>query len=265
MSKVSKLIFCITSGRSGSHYLQKVLSSSGCVASFGEKQPTMCGKHLRNINKFPYKNSYEDRKIKVKKIKEIIKGLPLKKHIYSETNHMFIKTFFDVVIDEFGKKIEVIILRRRISRVLKSFIELEYFGKNEVSYDWMSNPKASTAAINCIGDFKKMDHYDRCIAYLIDIEARAQRFKKDYPNIKTHEVSVEDLNDKKSVISLFNSLEIPCKNSDLSMIGHVVNDRSKRKSHFGNNINLGYCKKRCNQYIKEAKNMGILIPQTIKV
>jgi len=260
MSKISRLFFCINSGRSGSHYLQKLLSTSPEIASFGEQAPTMSGKYLHAVNKYPYSVSYDDRKIKTDKIENIITNLPKSKLVYSETNHMFIKTFFDVVIDHFGPKVEVIILRRNLANTLKSFIELDYLGKNHVSYDWMVNTDSPTAATRALGKFKQMSHYNRCIAYLLDIEARALRFQKDYPNIKTHEVRVENLNDVKNVKIFFKQLGISYTKETQSVLGNAVNTRQSRKKHFNNITTVDLCAKKCRQYINRAKVAGIDVP-----
>jgi hypothetical protein len=263
MNNISKLLFCINSGRAGSHYLQQLLDLSPIVASFGEQAPTMSGKYLHLVNEHPYSFSYNDRLIKVNKINEMIRNLPQNKTIYSETNHMFIKTFFDVVMDNFGDKIEIIILRRNLASTLKSFIALDYLGKNTVSYDWMVRSDSPTSALKTHIAFKKMDHCERCIAYLLDIEARAQRFKKQYPNIRMHEVRVEELNDIQNVLKLFNNLGITDVLPDNNIIGTAVNTKEMRKRHFNNNISLEQCAQKCRKYIKCAQMAGIDVPPVI--
>jgi len=60
---------------------------------------------------------------------------------------MFIKTYFDVIMNDF-LNVDVIILRRDIASVLKSFIELGYFSKsNKMWPKWMHYPDAVTSAI----------------------------------------------------------------------------------------------------------------------
>ncbi|MHA2426863.1 MAG: hypothetical protein ACXADB_02395 [Candidatus Hermodarchaeia archaeon] len=220
----------------------------------------MCEKHLWAVNEKPYAASYDSRLVKVKKIEKMLKRLPAGKSIYSETNHMFIKTFFDVVMDRFGDDVEVIILRRNLANTLKSFIELEYLGKNHVSYDWMVSPEAPSAAIKCIKSFNSMDHYDKCIAYLIDIEARALRFQQDYPKTKVHEVRLEELNSKQSVVSLFEKLGITPTDQLDTVVGNTINRRKSRKSHFNTKTTLEHCTLRCRRYIKTAREMGIDVP-----
>ena len=176
---------------------------------------------------------------------------------------MFIKTFFDVVIDEF-KNIEVIILRRDLSFVLKSFIELGYFSdKNPAWMDWMTSPNAKTAALSCTGHDDKLDQYDLCIAYLFDIEARALRFQKKYPFVKTHAARLESLSNYSNVEALFQSLKITPTDKTQEMIGRLINTRSKAKDKYNNPCSIEYCKERIGKYVEQAKSMGIILPTTL--
>ena len=135
----NRMLFCINSGRSGSEYLSKLLCTAKGVNSFHEPEPNMSGKYLRMINEFQYPETFKKRRYKCKGIKKILKRMS-SNEIYCETNHMFIKTFFDVILEDF-KNVEVIILRRELSLVLKSgmatktvwakYYEILKAGKNE--------------------------------------------------------------------------------------------------------------------------------------
>jgi len=46
------------------------------------------------------------------------------------------------------------------------------------------------------------------IAYLVDIEARAQRFIKEYPNCNVYEVDIENCDELDYIFNLFNNLNI---------------------------------------------------------
>ena len=261
-SNQHRLLFCINSGRSGSNYLSRILGTANEIRSYHEAEPTMTGEYLHMINTAPYSASFYRRKIKSKAINRILRELP-PEGIYCETSHMFIKTFFDVIIENF-KHVEVIILRRELPLVLKSFIELNYFSpENTVWPHWMSSPNAQTAALPCIGSDEELDHYDRCIAYLIDIEARAQRFKKDYSSVKTHEIRLESLNNYDKVSNLFQDLRIIPTDKTKEIIGQVINDRNQRKREFNSKTDVEYCRERIALYFKKAKTMGISIPGTL--
>jgi len=257
-----KLIFCINSGRSGSHYLVTLLNTAKEIRAFHEPEPAMNGQYLQLINQYEYKDTYGRRKIKCNAIRKTLREMEENK-IYCETNHMFIKTFFDVVIDAF-KNVGIIILRRELVHVLKSFIELNYFtNKNEAWKDWMSSPNAKTHAIDCIDKDENLDQYDLCIAYLIDIEARIQRFLGKYPHLPIYEVRLEQLNDIESVKKLFAELDITMTHETYKVIGEKVNTREKRKKEFDNHTSLEYCRERIIEYIEKADLRGIKIPKSI--
>lgn len=257
-----RLIFCINSGRAGSNYLAELLGTAREVISFHEADPNMAGKYLHSLHKCSYAETRGERRIKSEAIKKILKSFS-RDQVYCETNHMFIKTFFDVIIEDF-EYVEVIILRRQLALVLKSFIELNYFtNKNEIWPDWMSSPNAQTAAIRCISQDEKLDQYDLCIAYLIDIEARIGRFRREYPWIKTHDVRLEALNDYKNVERLFDDLLITSTKKTKKITGRIVNVRHQRKREFNNKAQVRYCRERIDLYLTKAKSMGMQLPNTL--
>ena len=259
-----RLIFCINSGRAGSNYLSELLGTAEEVLSYHEANPRMTGDYLTMINREDYSKSFAKRKFKSSEIKNLLLGFP-DNTIYFESNHMFIKTFFDVVIQEFPK-VEVIILRRYLPNVLKSFIELGYFSEKNQSWKfWMSSPNAATAAIPCIDTDKNLDQWDLSIAYLIDIEARVMRFKEQYPNIKTYEVRLESLNDFDKVASLFEEINITPSEATKAMCSKQINQRQgvKKKYGGGQDVSLSYCRERIEQYIKKAHVLNIPLPKTL--
>ena len=255
-------MFCINPGRSGSNYLSELLGTARDVVSFHEAEPTMTHEYIKMINTQSYAETASLRRRKVEAIKKILETLP-PGAIYCETNHMFIKTFYDVVFEDL-KSIEVIILRRDLASVLKSFIELNYFSPNNpVWSNWMSSPNAATAAVQAIAEDSEMDQYDLCIAYLIDIEGRAQRFQRELPWVKVHEVWLENLNNFDTVKNFFDKLRITPTTETQHLVGRIVNERSQTKKFFNNPIDLKYCHQRIAEYIAKAKSYQIRLPEYI--
>jgi hypothetical protein len=109
-----RAIFCITTGRSGSGYLHKILNMGENVKSYHEPYPTMFFKYLRSVINNGLINTYHTRfDAKLPPILDILKD----GHIYAETNHAFIKTFYDIVTDQLmdmNCRLDIIILRRYI-------------------------------------------------------------------------------------------------------------------------------------------------------
>ncbi len=255
------MIFCINSGRSGSRYLTELFRTARDVKSFHEAKPNMSGEPLRLINALPLEASREVRRVKLCAIADSLRGM-LPHEVYAETNHMFIKTFFDVVLAEFSN-VDVVILRRSLPHVLKSFIELGYYSPlNPTAWQWMSSPNAATAALRALAPDDRLDQYDAAIAYLLDIEARAQRFVRDYPSVRTHETRLEELLDRDGVAAFFQRLNLVPTARTWEFAGQMVNDRSHKKRQFNNRTTLDECRRRLHDYVARAEKAGIVIPRT---
>lgn len=260
-----RLIFCINSGRAGSNYLAELLDSAVGVNSFHEPNPKMIGEHLDLINQYRYEQTFKKRNFKVGRIKELLLRLP-EKSVYCETSHMFIKTFFDVVTERFPGQIEVIVLRRYLPRVVKSFIELGYFSERNKTWPlWMSSPNAATSAIACLDLDNNLDQYDLIIAYLIDIEARFLRFKTQYPNTKLHEVRVESLNIFSNTKTFFEQLRITPSETTKNLCNKQVNQKKPTKKKYSGDkeVDLNYCQERIANYIQKATALNLKIPPTL--
>ena len=253
------LIFSINSGRAGSKYLAQLLGTAPDVESFHEAEPKMSGEFIGMINAAPFADSKEKRRIKSEKIAEVLRGSD-PAATYAETNHAFIKTFFDVVLEDF-RNVEVIILRRDLPLVLKSFIELRYFSaRNPLAYSWMSSPNAAMAALPALAPDAMLDQFDLCIAYLLDIEARTERFQKEYPNVRRYEVRLEELNESGRVQDLFRRLGLTLTQATAELCGRVINERQPRKQAIANPTTLAECEQRLADYIERAEARGIRVP-----
>jgi len=258
----NRLFFSACSGRSGSGYLAKLLGTAIEVNSFHEPEPWMEGKYLRMVNDSSYSKTFRKRQIKCKAIEKILSKMS-PEQVYSEIAHMFLITFFDVVSDYFDN-VEVIILRRELSLVLKSLIELGLFSKiNSAWPDWTPSPNSKTSALTCIDSDSVLDQYDLCIAYLFDTEARAIRFQKKFPQIKTHDITLETLNDYDKAVSFFKDLKITPTDQTRELAGKPVNTREEGKKIYNNPSDLDYCTKRIELYIQKALAKGISIPHTL--
>jgi hypothetical protein len=254
-----RLIFSINSGRAGSKYLAQLLGTAAGVESFHEAEPKMSGDYIAMINAAPLVESREKRRIKSAAIAEVLRR-SAPDIVYVETNHAFIKTFYDVVLEDF-LNVEVIILRRDLALVLKSFIELGYFSpRNPLAYSWMSSPSAATAALPALAPDSALDQFDLCIAYLLDIEARAERFQNEYPEVRRHEARLEDLNEIGRLQDFFQPLGLVATAATKDLCGRAINERQPRKQAIANSTTLEECRRRLQDYIERAKARGIQVP-----
>lgn len=265
--KKNRLFFSINPGRSGSQFLAELLGTAKRTVSFHEPAPKMTGEYLQMVTNAPYPESFSRREIKAASLKKKILKLPYG-YSYCETSHMFIKTFFDVIAATFSN-VQVIVLRREMAYVLKSFIEMGYFSSQERNDlpihwpNWMIKPNSITSAIPIIEDYENMDQYERCIAYLLDIDARAHRFSETYPWMPTHQIRLEELNSRKNVARFFKQLNLTPTSDTYRLIGTKVNIRESKKKKINIQTSLGYCRERIDQYIEKVEKSGVLLPPTL--
>jgi hypothetical protein len=256
-----RYLFCINSGRSGSQYLAELLATAKDVYALHEAIPDMSGPFLNMVRKKGLANTLSARSVKVQAIHEILGELP-RRTMYAETNHMFIKTFFDVIMEQLKEDvITVIVLRRYLPAVLKSFINMGYFSKrNKFWSSWMHMPGTCDSAFIPPSLGRNPDQYDLAIGYLIDIEARAQRFIRQYPECEVHEVRLELLQNSPDVERLFEELHLQPTPETIDTVGRPVNERSQRKLEIGIKTTLEYCEQRISEYIGRCQESGINVP-----
>jgi len=148
--------------------------------------------------------------------------------------------------------------------ILKSFVDLGYFTSKETSWSsWMVSPNAKTSAISCIATDKELDQIDLCIAYIIDIEARAQRLKREYPDINIFDIKLEELNNLDHVSELFKKLNLEITEQTKEIIGNKINQRNELKKKYLVNIDIDYLDFRIENNIKKPKMKNISIPDNL--
>jgi hypothetical protein len=160
-----------------------------------------------------------------------------------------------------GHQIKIIVLRRYLPAVLKSFITMGYFSnRNRVWPAWMHLPGSCDSAFIPPAQGRLPDQYDLAIGYLIDIEARVQRFKDRYPDCDIHETTLEALQEPDEVSSLFNWLEVVQHPATRDRLGKVTNDRASRKSEIGIDTTLDICTGRIHAYLEACRLAGVCVP-----
>lgn len=259
-----RMIFSINPGRSGSNYLADLLETSDSTASFHEANPNMSGDTIDLINKYPMVDTLKIRKkTKLLFLKKQLLAIP-ENLVYCDTNQQFIKSFYDVVLSTFSN-VEVIVLRRDFVSVLKSFVQLGFYTENHrATKKWMVSFDSPNFCFNPPYSKEKLDPIDSIITYLIEIELRIEKFKKDYPNVNIIEVYLDQLMDKTEVKKLFEKLNITYTSRTDLFTGKKVNERKDQKLGYTSqspNITYEYCMNRLNLYLDEAKKHNLHIPQ----
>jgi len=257
--KEGKYIFSISTGRSGSQYLAELLATAKDTVSFHEPEPKMHDIHLRMVEERGLEATYRERLIKIDAIKKAVRKSGAS--IYAETNHMFIKTFFDVVIKELND-VQVVFLRRNLVEILKSFYQLRYFTEeNQAWKRWMTFPMSQNSAIKFVGN--PTDEIDLSIGYIIDMYARAERFQAQHPEINVISFDISDFKNEASVLALFRALNLDPTDKTKAMVGTTVNARAERKQKYNVVADPIYLTTRVKGYLQILSAAGVSAPKSI--
>lgn len=213
-------VFCISTGRSGTHTLFKLFQAFNDTLVTHENVPMGNDRKLYTFSDDVYNADFI--KSKVIAIKDRVQT-----H-YIETNHLFIKAFYPIVnkLDD----VKVIYLYRDPDKVVKSLMALKTIPGKSM---WYLNPQAENNIIKCIGDSDK----DKCEWYVNEISERYNKFIKDYENIPLYSVNIDELNDIDHVEKLLNWINIPYDlNKIKSIIGRKFNVKHQQKKNKRNGL-----------------------------
>lgn len=196
MSK--RLIFTVTTGRSGSSFLAYQLSHLKKINVFHEPEPRF-NSHIHNA---AIDSEYAKKFLKEVKLK-FINSLP--EQIYIETSHFFCKGFFNPLI-ELGIIPDLILLSRDRLKVAKSMYELGTIPGNSKDYLYANEFQyVDTSNWDTYHDFQK------CLLYHDEITIRQREYGKIIKNNggKVFSICTEDLNDRNKFSQLINDLDLP--------------------------------------------------------
>lgn len=219
-SETCKLTFSINSGRAGSGYLAALLGlASSELFVKHEAFPVMNGETLKSVKQYGLEPSFTSRyQTKITAIKTALENSPA--NHYVETSHVFIKTFWDIVMHEFSDNchINIIVLRRYIPDVIFSMQRLNFDKELPNWYYLSSDQRIAALKTNFIFN----DELDRIIGYVLDVEAQVQLFQERFPDVNYIEVRLEDLQTVEGAKYLFRKLgikNIPSDSAIRSIVG----------------------------------------------
>ncbi len=267
ISKTEKVrkVFVVSSGRTGTTFLTEVFSQCKDTISRHEARPRMTGSYLTDSIARPLEISFDKRLIKPFSIcLDIL--CSRKARTYVETNHMFIKSFWDVAMSCFKDAI-VIILRRPLSDSLRSFFELGYFSDSNPWWPfWMHFPSTEFCAVKAIGTFDELDQIDRIIAYLIDIEARSQNFVKKFKRSQLIETTLNRIITDDGISEVLQAVNVDSSNEKFNrLLSKKSNDGSALKALQKKSISTFECGKRIDKYLTRAGVLGVEFPQNLVI
>ena len=237
-----KYIFCISTGRCGTDYLSKLLATLKDCNSYHEQKPRLHKREMREYlkgNKLPVQNLMSQKIEQINSSKDVL---------YSDTSHVFIKSFGweipkQIPQDEIG----IIILKRDIDKVVESTHRTQSGPFNDLGRDWVIYPHKNTILRPPISMMKynllrfilkiiwKIENpgYKRYPIYfekkskeLIrwyynETYALGEKFQKDFPKIKYIEVQLEELNTFEGFERIVNSFGLEAHYKK-DMIGNII-------------------------------------------
>ena len=236
-----KYIFCINTGRSGSHYLSSILTKVQGIASLHEPEPGMNGKPMA---KYLMGRTADLEALMDKKLQQINSALD-GNTCYIETNHTFIKGFgwllpSKIAHDEIG----VIILKRKKDEIVKSLYRINSTPLTPNGYAYLMNPLMKDAVnkvhltdkikylifylCNGLVRFINSEYHPfklkvRKPGFLRDYElkmldwyvdetyAQGEKWTKMFPDIKVYETTTYQLNDVENIRRIFDFFGVPFK------------------------------------------------------
>ena len=215
-----RLIFTVTTGRSGTSFLSYQLSHLKKVDVFHEPEP----RFNLHFHKAIQNNQYAKRFLGDVKLQFISK---LPHSIYIESSHFFCKGFFEPLI-EMGYVPDLILLSRDRIKVAKSLYELDTIPGDSKDYLYASEFQfVDTSSWSDCHDFQK------CLLYCDEITARQREYSKIVKNNggKVVYIQTKDLNNRKKLARLIKELELP----GFSLKGRLRYEYRQKVSHISTN------------------------------
>lgn len=243
------LVFSANSGRAGSNFLAELLGAAPNVDSGHEREPNMTGAWLRRVAYDDPAASYDERLAKADAIRAELGQIP-DGWTYADSSHMFVKTFADVVFDEFEhQRLSVVVLRRDPIDTARSFFELDYFGPSRRTWeDWMIPPTAPRALFH-LDRTEVTSQFDLIFGYLVDIHARTEHFRAMTPAVNWVAMTLDELSTVAGASALFATLQLrPPADLD-ERVDRPVNAKEKLKATVGQRVPRDFVRDRWSSFL----------------
>ncbi len=261
-----KYIFCVSPGRSGTHYLYHVFSCVGSVCAVHEPEheyPEFAGlrPQLWSLKSKCVADSLRERMVlKSSQISDLLSCSTHK--VYAETNPLFSTLWYDAVFKAFaGHDITILILRRNTVEVIKSLLDLGWFN-NRDGNDWMVTAYSVNSLVQPLCSEQEATPFELVISYLLNIELYARRIKDLYQarGHRVIELHSNQLFENNEII--LELLEQCGLSPDMKKLSAVTEERKNKpptsKKHF--DVPLGVCAQELEQYLRKCHDLGIDVP-----
>ena len=204
---LEKLIFTATTGRTGTLTLTKLFAGVPGCRAVHEAHPIMNGSVLHAA-------SYGDTALAdrvYRRVKSVnIRRAAVGHRYYFEANHLFIKTFANNVLADFGRRVVVVHLVRPTVDVARSIYQLrDYPGTERGNYWWLDYkaPTNRLAMADTLESDPEFSHpFYKALWYWHEVEARIADWRARMPAVTVVDFETKWLNDLGRVCSLLDQL-----------------------------------------------------------
>lgn len=208
-SCLEKLIFTATTGRSGTMSLTFLLSLIPGCRAFHEPSPIMNGRwlHAASYGQMDQVQRYYRRAKSIQ-----IRRAAIGARYYAEVNHLFIKTFIEHAVRDFGKRVEVIHLIRPAIEVAKSIYYLQHWPGTQEGNNWWLDYRAPSNLIqvpDLLDGHTELSHpFYKALWYWYEMEARTMFWRRKLTHIRFHDFETGWLNEHERIFNLLDDLDI---------------------------------------------------------
>jgi len=215
LEKISRkrLIFTVTTGRSGTNYMTNMLSYVSGICSRHEPNPPL-HEVLREVQADT--NKAYDFLVNEK--------LPViadeKEAIYIETSHLMCKGFIEPLLD-IGVLADLIILRREPRAVAKSMYQLDHIpARSSVGKKFLLQP--DDPDVLPLPEWEALHDYQLAFWYTLEIERRAQKYKALYldAGAKVVETTLDEFSTITGYYRFLRELKLPFPPA-INMLKHL--------------------------------------------
>jgi len=262
-----KFIFCVSPGRSGTHYLSQIFGLVRGVCSVHEPEHQFpkyseLKPHKWNLKQNLLSDSFTDRKqLKFWQIDDLMTTSHA--DTYVETNPMFCTLWHDVILSEASNyDIKVIILRRNSVDVLKSILDLGWYSERNGDH-WMVSAYSANSLFSPPRNEVQASPTDYMIGHLVNAELYTQKITKTCLALgyDVIEVSSNDLfNDVESVLTLLSKCALETDRQKIQKILQSKHNKPAARKKYCD-VPIELCTHEINEYLSACNKAEVKIPR----
>ena len=199
---VKRMIFTVTTGRSGTGFLAKILDFLPAVTGVHEPGPEFSDV-MRLVQTEP---DEAERFWLEKKLPQIVRAPG---RVYVETSHLVCKGFLEPLAS-LGLVPDLIFLNRPHRDIATSLFQLRTIpGRTEKAFRYYLGP--DDPGVLPLSGWEHLHDYQLCYWYCLEIERRQRLYREHFEPLgaKVADITLDDLNTAKGVRRLLVSLDLP--------------------------------------------------------